>query len=245
MERIRVQIVEDNQSYALELEMMLTDLGYEVPPVLVSGDAVTDAHLDGVDLVLADIYYEGRPQGMKLAERLQPLGIPVILLTLQPDWELYRKYQGLHAAGFAVKPITIGNLKSLVERTLTANHHPVILNQVFARWQRKQMINRYIFVRHGGTMVRLKVNDISRIEADGNYCYLYEGEKRFVVKTPLRSLRELLETQGFIQISRGQLVNFEMLEAVDFKNATVVVNGGTLTIGKTFRRKVEQWLNAV
>lgn len=243
MNNVKVQIVEDDESYSLELEMMLKDLGYDVLPPVRTPEEVKDA--SGADIVITDIYFDGIPRGIKLAQSLQSTGTPVIVLTSQPNEQVFKESRGIMTAGFAVKPIAQFSLQSILEKALILDKNPEALNQALEDWNRKQIINQFIFVRHGGVLVKVTVAKISRIDADGNYCYIYEDDRRYAVKSSLRYLKEMLKNQAFIQINRGQLANFHLLEQVDFVNNFVLIQGTKLMIGKTYRKEIETWLNLV
>ncbi len=243
MNKVKVQIVEDDKSYSLELEMMLQDLGYDVLPPARSPENVED--VNAADIVITDIYFDGRPKGITLAQSLQSTGTPVIVLTSQPSEHIYKESRGIMTAGFAVKPIAPLSLQSLMEKALILDKNPEALNQALEDWNRKQIINQYIFVRHGGALVKLTVANISLIDADGNYCYLHSGDRRYAVKSSLRHLKELLKSQAFIQINRGQLANFHLVEQVDFVNNFIFIPDNKFVIGKTYRKEIEAWLNRV
>jgi DNA-binding LytR/AlgR family response regulator len=243
MNNVKVQIVEDDESYSLELEMMILDLGYNVlPPARTPEDIKED---NDADLVITDIYFDGKAKGLELAQALQSTGTPVIVLTSQPSAEVYRDSRGILTAGFAVKPIAPLSLQSIMEKALILDKNPIALNEALEDWNRKQIINQFIFVRHGGALVKLTVAKISHIDADGNYCYIFESDRRYAVKSSLKNLKELLKNQGFLQINRSQLANFRLVEQIDFANSFAIVRETKLAIGKTFRREVEAWLNKI
>jgi DNA-binding LytR/AlgR family response regulator len=243
MGKVTIQVVEDDGNYALELEMILQGLGFDTLPPLSSPAEIINEVGTAADLVISDIYFNGEPKGVELVRQLHAQNIPVILLTANPNDSVYRDARSLMAAGFAVKPVAPFSLRSLIEVALTAENHPVLLNNAMRDWSRQQLIGEYIFMRHAGVLVKVVVSDIFKIEADGNYCYVSVGNYRYVIKNSLSNIKKELIHRGFLQVNRKQLVNFRFINKVDFKNSIVLLENEELIIGAAFRKEVETWLN--
>lgn len=242
MEKIAIQVVEDDPNYSLELEMILHELGFDTLPPLSSPDEITNEVGTSADLVISDIYFGGEPRGVELVRQLRAQNIPVILLTANPNDRIYRDASSLNAAGFAVKPVAPFSLRSLIEKALAEESHTDLGNQGRQQW-RQQLVGEYIFIRHARALVRVVVKDIIKIEADGNYCYISVKNQRYVTKNSLRNMNKKFKGEGFLQINRSQVVNFRFIEGVDFKNHFLMLAGEKLIIGATFRKEIEVWLN--
>ena len=79
----RILIVEDESIVAFNLQQRLSQLGYDVPHVAVSGQQSLDmVSQSRPDLVLMDIHIEGAMDGIEVASRLsESSSVPVIYLT--------------------------------------------------------------------------------------------------------------------------------------------------------------------
>lgn len=238
----KIQIIEDDASYALELEMQLTELGYEVLPVVARPSEFTLDETNAPDLILADIFFGGKPEGIQVVAELQKRGIPVILITSSENDEVYEFAKTHFPSGYMIKPVQKITLKSLIEKALMSKDQLAAVNTVLDNWSKEQMIKRFFFVRHGKSLVKLVVENISLIEADGNYCYIHESGRRYVAKNSLRNFKSMLSNQGFLQINRGNLVNFRLIDQVNFSKSEIVVKGKLLTIGDAYREEVGEWL---
>ncbi|SEP67803.1 LytR/AlgR family response regulator transcription factor [Neolewinella agarilytica] len=243
MPKTKIQIIEDDASYALELEMVLTELGYDVMPVIEKPTEWTPADDDLPDLVLADIYFGGKPEGVQVVNKMRRRGIPVVLMTSSNDRKLYEYAKKEFPSGYIEKPLKPVSLNAIIESALSNYDDPGVVDKALEEWSRKQIVNKFLFVRHGKGLVKLVVSDISLIEADGNYCYLHENGRRYVVNKPLRRFKEILSGQGFLQINRSQLVNFNMVDQLSFAESEIIVAGETLAIGSSYREEVDSWLH--
>ncbi len=243
MPKTKIQIIEDDTSYALELEMVLTELGYQVLPLVEKPNEWTPADDELPDLVLADIFFRGKPIGIQLVTKMRKKGIPVVLMTSSNDRKVYEYAKTEFPSGYIEKPIKPVSLNAIIERALSNSDDLHTVDQALDDWSRKQIVNKFLFVRHGKGLVKLIVADISLIEADGNYCYIHDNGRRYVVNKPLRRFKETLAGQGFLQVNRSQIVNFNMVDQLSFADSEIVVAGETLVIGSSYRDEVASWLH--
>ena len=89
MPRKRILIVEDEDIVAEQLRQSLTAEGYDIVGVAHSGEqAVDEGGGSSPTWVIMDIVLTGQMDGISAAQRLQPLGIPVVYLTAYTDRHL-------------------------------------------------------------------------------------------------------------------------------------------------------------
>ena len=89
---IKVLIVEDNALFALEVEMLIFNLGYEVLKVVNnSEDALATIAFNPPDLIIMDVDIEGNLNGIEVAEKISHRQIPVLFVTSMRDKNLYEK----------------------------------------------------------------------------------------------------------------------------------------------------------
>lgn len=223
--------------------MLLVELDFKPLPVISDPTKykIVDDQLP--DLVLADIYFRGEPEGIRFVQEFQRKGIPVVLITSSKNEELYEYAKTYFPSGYLVKPVQKISLKSVIENALTNREELETVNEALDSWMKDRILKKYLFVRHSKSLVKLSVAHISLIEADGNYCYIHESGRRYVTKNSLRNFKESLSNQGFLQINRSQLVNFKMIDQVNFSNAKLMLAGQSLTIGSTYREEVSSWIH--
>jgi DNA-binding LytR/AlgR family response regulator len=233
MEKLSILLVEDDFLFALNIEMLVTELGYELLPIQDSVQGAKRLLQERKpDLAMVDYSLNGDQVGTALIAELASHGIPYIFMTSNVDPTIYNEVHANHPSAFLIKPFNLLTLKSAIETTL--NRKALLGQEV----QKKE--DDFIFVSKANALVKLFKRDISYVEADGNYCYLMAGGKRYVIKSSLRKLKDRLEEELFIQCSRNHLVNFQCITKVDYVAGEITVDGQILPVGSIYRAGLEK-----
>ena len=116
----KILVVEDEPIVGLELRETLEKLGYTVPPVVDSGDAVLESTLrHSPDLVLMDIRLKSFIDGIDAAHRLKMMrNIPVIFLTAQAGDEIRFRAERVRPESYLVKPVEEEILHACIQKAL-------------------------------------------------------------------------------------------------------------------------------
>lgn len=80
----RVLIVEDEMIVALELEMILEDLGYETVGIAADLEAAARYFDEDIDLALVDLNLRDGLTGPQIGARLGSNGVTVLFVTANP-----------------------------------------------------------------------------------------------------------------------------------------------------------------
>ena len=87
---LKILIVEDNISFALELEMILDEIGYQIiATVDNSAEALDIIFSKEPDLILMDIDIKGNLSGTQIGQKIKHLNIPIIFITSFDNKERY------------------------------------------------------------------------------------------------------------------------------------------------------------
>lgn len=244
MAPLKLLIVEDDFSYRLELEMMLKEMGY-TEPFLASDKETAESIVtaERPDLVIADIFLTNEQDGVELAKDLLLKQIPVILITSSREEGVYSQAQAALPVAYLVKPFDRFSLQSAIERTFIQRGNPVYIGQIIQQWHKQKLIKDHLFIRHNSILIKVDVKSIDYVTADGNYCYLFAGQRKFAVKSSLKALRELLTDEPFLQVNRSTLVNFYRIQEVNFSENTIKIIDKDLKIGNTYREEISSWMN--
>src|SRR5919112_453370 len=115
----RILIVEDERVVAEQLEQTLAANGYEIIGVVGSGEeAIAHGQESRPDLVVMDIVLSGKVDGISAAQKLQPLGIPVVYLTAYSDRHLLERAQHTEPLGYVIKPAKSEELAAVIKLAL-------------------------------------------------------------------------------------------------------------------------------
>ena len=113
----RILVVEDEAIVALNLQLRLEQLGYDVPAVAASGQESLDLIGELLpDLVLMDIHIQGPMDGIEVASRLrQTHPVPVIYLTAYAEDSTLERARQTQPYGYLLKPFSERELHATIQ----------------------------------------------------------------------------------------------------------------------------------
>lgn len=235
MALIRIALLEDNQIDSMLLQMFLAE-----PPTdkhqfqLVGAFEAVDPLLETlqttkVDLVLSDIFVQKRPIGLTLLEQLNRRFMPVILITNSLDTAVFETAQRMHCLRFLSKPLNQFTLHSAIDS---------VYNE--AQLQRKYDFTdqKYIYLRgRGGNRNQVLFGEITHIESDRNYCYIYTITGKYAVKQSLIKLLTHELDDRFIRVHQRFAVNKAFIKQVADTHL-VISDKLQLPMGKSYQKLV-------
>lgn len=114
--KLRAIVVEDEFIIALELEMLLAELGIEVVGSASTGEkALALAASIKPDFVTMDIKLPGERDGISTAVEIYGRhGIRSIFVSAYKDAELFERAQEAKPLGWVRKPVSLGALRAVV-----------------------------------------------------------------------------------------------------------------------------------
>jgi len=219
----KILIVEDEDLFADQLEMLIDKLGYEH---LGTADNSVDAlaSVDEVvpDLILMDVHINGEHDGIELAEIIQKqLPIPIIFMTSLKDDLTFRRASRVGPLNFLVKPFDQLQLQRTIELTVRKltdlpSGPKVKLSSIEnGQWNGDFFFRDHFFIKSRNHLEKVAVEDVLFLEADGHYCKVHTSNRKFLVHQTLTDLSERLPSEKFINTHRAYLVNFAKISSVD------------------------------
>jgi len=120
MDKTKILVVEDQTIVALNIKNRLKNLGYAVPSAVGSGkEAIREAELTNVDIVLMDIMLKGDMDGIEAARIIKSrFGIPIIYLSACTDFETLERAKLTDPEGYISKPFKEEDLCKNIETAL-------------------------------------------------------------------------------------------------------------------------------
>lgn len=118
--RPKILIVEDEAVIAMEIEMRLEKMGYEITGHAATGEkALALAEASRPDLALMDINLVGPQDGVETAAQLRArFDIPVVFLTAYSDDATIRRATVTGPLGYLTKPFSDRDLRAAIEVAL-------------------------------------------------------------------------------------------------------------------------------
>ncbi|MEY3870620.1 MAG: hybrid sensor histidine kinase/response regulator [Microcoleaceae cyanobacterium] len=118
---VKILVVEDEAVIGMDIRNTLLKLGYEVPPVVMSGEeAIHKAQEYQPDLILMDIVLKkGGIDGIEAAKQIRDhLIIPIIFLTAHSDIKTLERSKNTDPFGYIIKPFKEKDLHTMIEIAL-------------------------------------------------------------------------------------------------------------------------------
>ncbi|CAN1209440.1 hypothetical protein TUMEXPCC7403_04400 [Tumidithrix helvetica PCC 7403] len=121
MSATKVLIVEDESIIALDIEDILSSLGYLVLGTVESGtEAIVQAEATRPDLILMDINLKGSVDGVEAAKEIQSrFQIPVVYLTAFGDDATLKRTASTEPYGYILKPIKANDINATLKMALS------------------------------------------------------------------------------------------------------------------------------
>ncbi|NVJ85262.1 MAG: LytTR family transcriptional regulator [Algoriphagus sp.] len=100
----------------------------------------------------------------------------------------------------------------------------------------KLLIKDAIFVRHEGSLVKVKFEDILWLQGDGNYTTLVSKNFVVSVRNILKDFEDVLPRDQFMRIHKSYIVRLEEIVAIATRE--VKIGDHTVPVGRTYYHKL-------
>ena len=256
---IRVVLVDDETLAVDRLRGLLAHFAdIQVVGTAHSGDAALDqvASLHP-DAVLLDVEMPIL-DGFDVVEELARLGGPtplIVFVTAFPRFAASAFDTG--AIDFLTKPVRLTRLEAAVDRLRraladrTANERlSELAGQLEALRQERGGAGihapNHLWVRCRGEAVRVDLDRLVAIEAEGEYVRLFTGEASYLHRASVTAMMERLNPARFLRIHRSYIIDRNRIVSVR-RRATggyelLTDAGRTLPVGRNFRAMVRDIL---
>lgn len=236
--RLKFLIVEDDLNIALDLEMMLEEMGYKVQArVDNSAKALEIIFSKKPDVILMDIDIKGNMTGTEIGKTIKHLNIPIIFITGFNDKTHFKEAQESNMNGYIIKPPNQLTLQSTIENVIKS------LNPI-QDIKEEHLFEDTIFLKKKSTFHKINFDNVQCIEADGKYTLLYVDDDKFISKHSLVEIMKILPDNKFMRIHRSFILNLDYLVEFDPSMSTVrIKQGKELPISRTHRENFMAKIN--
>jgi len=120
MQKIKIQIVEDESIFAMDLVSQLKSMHYSVISITDTGEkAVKEADKKEPDLILMDIKLKDDMDGIEAAQKIRKRkNIPIIFITAYAEEKTLTRAKVTEPFGYLLKPINKRELRAVIEMAL-------------------------------------------------------------------------------------------------------------------------------
>ncbi len=236
-ELLHILLVEDNVSFAVELEMHLTEMGHHVVATVDQADAAL-SYLKGErpDMAIIDIGLKGPVDGLEVARQFTKASTPVIFSTARKDSDTFEKANAFAPLAYLVKPFDKLTLQSCLNQAIRLQQ--AVDDQITKGdelVEEESFHHDFFFIRNKGALHKIKFEDIYYVQSDRNYSILFVKNRKYAAKISLNNLIKKLPIDKFVRIHQSYIIQFELIDRINVNEDTISINGTSLPLGKTYK----------
>lgn len=236
---IKCLIVEDNALFALEVEMLIHNLGYEILKVVNnSEEALSTIAFTPPDLILMDIDIEGDLNGIEVAEKIKHRNIPILFMTSMKDKSLYEQAKKTSLVGYLIKPFDEISLQSAIEFAISTLHKNDLKQSAFKGWEEDFIHHETLLIKQNHQLRKLDIHDILYVTSEGNYCEIQTALEKHVVNLSLTRFLQMLPANKFIRIHKRHIVQLKHIRNIVLNDNLVEMSGQQLPVGRTYKAEL-------
>ena len=158
-EKVRILVAEDESLIRLDIVETLTEAGYEVVADAGDGEeALNLANEYEPDLAILDVKMP-KMDGISVAEKLQELSIPVVMLTSFSDTDLVKRASEAGAMAYVVKPFSSNDLLPAIQIALSRGQELLDLEAEIADLTERLETRKLLDRAKGLLQIKMKLTE--------------------------------------------------------------------------------------
>lgn len=217
---VKILVLEDEFEIAQDIKETLEEFGYQVTDTVASGEAALKSiQINAPDLALCDIKINGYMDGIQTADEIKKiLDIPIIYLTAHFEKELLNRAKETKPVNYILKPFSEERLRIAIELAIyNHTHQDAEEEESMPSEPEYNIANDRIFVKIDGRWLRVFIQDILYLKADGSGCHIITQTNQVIsMKSQnLKTFLEKLKHPNIIRTDRSYAVNIDKIVALD------------------------------
>jgi DNA-binding LytR/AlgR family response regulator len=237
MNKVNVLIVEDSQEDSMLLSNMLLENNYNVVGIASTYEqALNYFYNDKVDILIIDIFFDGHPEGINLAQTINANPIfakPFVFLTSSSDRQIFEKAKLTKPFSYLLKPFNeleiLYSIEVAMERfyeqenSISTESSPLIINDS-------------IFIKKGKNLKKVLIADIIYVEVEERYCYIITDDEKILIQISLTRILPFLESNKFIRTHRNYIANPAKIIQITLSENLILLQGNhTITLSNKYK----------
>ena len=215
------------------------------------------------DLMFLDIQMPGL-DGFEVVAQLQGDNMPLVVFVTAFDKYAIDAFE-VHAIDYVLKPVEDKRLQTAIERVRTHrqqsnadNHKKRLIDLITnitgqSAIQINQMVEngedgteKYpdkIAIKDAGTTTLLACDEVTWIEAAGDYMCIHNGAKVHVMRSTMKQLESKLNPLIFQRVHRSTIVNLDCIEKIcshiNGEYFLILKDGSRIKMSRSYRDKIK------
>ncbi|MEP3838574.1 MAG: response regulator transcription factor [Algibacter sp.] len=238
MDSVNVLIVEDTQAESDALVQVLQANNYNVIGVATSFKVALELfYSKPVDIVVLDIFLNGNPDGIALAETISVTpntSKPFVFLTSSTDRNIFERAKLTQPFSYLMKPFN--ELEMLYALEMAVEKFYAQPNVFLGDEEDTIISSEFLFIKKGKSLKKVLLADIIYIEVEEKYCNIITINEKFVILISLTKISKLLDDAFFSKTHRNFIVNTEkIIEIIPSDNLIILEGNHKATLSDTYK----------
>ena len=193
------------------------------------------------DLIFLDIQMPGL-SGFDVLKHLEE--IPQIIFSTAYDQYALQAFE-VHAVDYLLKPYTRDRFAQAIQRVTDARSTNLQKIQPLAEsiLTTTTAYPEKILVQTGNRLVTVAVNDILRIEAEGDYATLVTANSHHLSNYGISALEAKLDPRQFIRVHRSDIINIHYVREIQKYPSSydvILQNGDVVRVSRSYMDKIRE-----
>lgn len=197
-------------------------------------EAIKFLNHQNIDIVFLDIHMPGF-SGIDFVQTLK--NPPKIVLTTSDTNFAIEAYEYEAIVDYLVKPITQDRIEKSIQKIKGMSIRPA--QEINTK--ENDVLGQDLYINIDRRLIKLTLNEILIIEADGDYIHIKTGKENYHVHTTLKKIKDKLPENIFLQIHRSYIINFTKI--IDIEDNSVLIEKSVIPISRSNRPELMRRLN--
>jgi len=240
---IRVLIVEDEFTIALDLELTLKKWGHEVIGIAQNYEsAVLQIADSDPQLIILDIHLKGKKSGIDLARLItKDYQIPFIYLTAYGDRKTFAEASKTYPFAFLTKPYQEVELNRAIELAINQferinNSIPDMMDLINQLQLTQKKSTSIFFAKEGNRIRKINIDLILYISALDNYVEVHFEDDRIILHESLSRLEKKLKPYNITRVHRSFLVALNAIEKIE--EDRIIIGNKEIPVSRSYKKEV-------
>jgi two-component system, LytTR family, response regulator len=213
--------------------------------------ALTAIEENRPDLLFLDIEMP-ELNGFEVLQEIRVAPMPAVVFVTAYDKYAIQAFEA-HALDYLLKPFDFERFERTLQRArkqIAASRNGELNEKLIQILQSRKSEPKFLdrlAIKSRGRVIFLRTDEITWIEAAGNYLELHTGKESHLIREPISDFEQRLNPERFIRIHRSCIVNVESIKELQpgFGGEYLVVmnDGQQLTASRGYRERLQQLLS--
>ncbi|MEQ8628806.1 response regulator transcription factor [Ekhidna sp.] len=232
MSKLAIYILEDEELYANQLEMLVDELDYDLAGISDNSDvAKSEIEQRKPDLLLMDVKVNGSMNGIDLAASLEHTA-PVIFITSFEDQATFDRAKSTKPYAYITKPFDAENLQRTIELAVGNLEKD-------AEWNEDVVLDTSLFIKNRHRLEKIEIVDITYLEVEDRYSTVFtRSGKKYVLRMSMGDVQKKLPSGDFMRIHRKYTVNLNHVTSIDTQDNMIMLGEVELPISRSHKEEL-------